>query len=175
MNAISASHGMLVSTSGLSLNRLAAMSGNAAFLAPLMAISPLSRAPPLMRMRSITPRGKRQECSSNARRARLTAQNGRKLSVFRGGIGAGSGWGCSVPRIGRLRAACDRFPPGQCPGAGFAALEVLPEGARPDALSGPRIVRHGTFPWSPPLGYRTGPGAISPFTTGRMPSVAGVA
>jgi hypothetical protein len=42
------------------------MSGSAAFLAPLMAISPFSRVPPLMRIRSMTPRasGYRQPCKN---------------------------------------------------------------------------------------------------------------
>ena len=53
MKAMSASFGTLESTSGDSVRSAAAMSGKAAFLAPLMGIAPASRTPPSMRMRSM--------------------------------------------------------------------------------------------------------------------------
>ena len=49
---MSASRGMLVSRKGSSVSRLAAISLMAEFLAPLIGISPFSRAPPVMAMRS---------------------------------------------------------------------------------------------------------------------------
>jgi hypothetical protein len=56
MKATSASLGTLLSVSGASVSKHAAISGKAAFLAPLIGISPLRRAPPLILILSMTPR-----------------------------------------------------------------------------------------------------------------------
>ena len=53
MKAMSARSGRLVSRSVSSVKRLAAMSGRAAFLAPLITISPLSGWPPRILILSI--------------------------------------------------------------------------------------------------------------------------
>ena len=60
MNATSASLGTLVSVSGASVSRHAAINGKAAFLAPLIGISPLRRAPPLILILSMTPSGQHE-------------------------------------------------------------------------------------------------------------------
>ncbi len=55
MNVTSAKLGTLVSVSGASVSRLAAMSGSVAFFAPLIGSEPFSRRPPLTLIRSIYP------------------------------------------------------------------------------------------------------------------------
>ena len=56
MNMTSARLGTFVRCSGASVKRLAAISGSAAFFAPLIGTAPRSRRPPTTRMRSIVPR-----------------------------------------------------------------------------------------------------------------------
>src|SRR5438045_386526 len=112
---MSARSGRLASTSGSAVNRLAAISGNAAFLAPPIGIAPASGAPPRIRILSITA-APGTGCFYGRERQRSSRRLVR--AWIRGGFGGAPLLGASL-----LLAPVQIFA--QSPGETLVALGVL--------------------------------------------------
>ena len=85
MARTSASRGMLVRVSGSAVSSDAAISLSAAFLAPLMGISPVRRRPPRMRIRSMVPHSRVMPVSqraANSKGRRSALRRGRDFGFF---------------------------------------------------------------------------------------------